>query len=90
MKCCKESELSTENNANQVGRQSFGAGIKHMIMMLACCLVPLGAMLLLKQIGYDGAANYLLLLLCPLMHLFMMKGMGHKHQDSTNDINTVK
>jgi len=52
------------------------AGIVHMLMMAACCLAPLAAIFALDKLGYGGAASYLMLLLCPLMHLFMMRG-GH-------------
>ena len=50
-------------------------GFKHLGMMAVCCLIPLAAALLLKQLGYSGIANYLILFLCPIMHLFMMRGM---------------
>ena len=86
MNCCKQSQSSKENDANHEQR---GCGkLKHMLMMLACCLTPLGVVLFLKQSGYDGAANYLVLLLCPLMHLFMMRGMGHKQKESSSENNT--
>ncbi len=89
MQCCKQSQPNKENGANQAQQHSCG-GLKHMLMMLVCCLAPLGAILLLKLSGYEGAASYLVLLLCPLMHLFMMRGMGHKHQEPANENNTVK
>ncbi|HIH16316.1 MAG TPA: DUF2933 domain-containing protein [Candidatus Diapherotrites archaeon] len=50
----------------------------HTLLMLACCLVPL---LLLAAALYLGVNNDLLffgfLLLCPLLHFFLMKDM-HK------------
>jgi hypothetical protein len=58
--------------------QGCGGGWKHMVMMMVCCLAPLGLVLLLKQNGYDGSANYLVLLMCPLMHFVMMRSMGKK------------
>lgn len=89
MKCCKQSQPNKEGGVSK-GQQHGGGGLKHMIMMLVCCLAPLGIVLLLKQSGYDGTASYLVLLLCPLMHLFMMRGMGHKHNEPSNETNTVK
>ena len=50
------------------------SGIGHMLMMAVCCLVPLAAVFTLNKLGYGGAASYLMLLLCPLMHIFMMRG----------------
>lgn len=89
MQCCKQSQPNKEN-ANQGQQHHCGSGLKHMLLMLICCLAPLGAVLLLKQSGYEGAAGYLVFLLCPLMHLFMMKGMGHKKQEPANENNSAR
>ena len=62
------------------------SGLKHLGMMLICCLIPLMAAFLLKQMGYSGMASYLVLFLCPLMHLFMMKGMLNNERDSQSDV----
>lgn len=67
-----------EQDTSQTQHQGCGGGWKHMVMMMVCCLAPLGLVLLLKQSGYEGSANYLVLLMCPLMHFFMMKSMGKK------------
>lgn len=88
MKCCKKSQLNTKENSAHQGQHSCGGGLKHMLMMLACCLAPIGAVLLLKLSGYEGVASYLVFLLCPLMHLVMMK--GHKKQESASNHNAVK
>lgn len=52
----------------------------HVLMMVVCCGVPL--LLLLGAVYIFGLSkNYLfwfILLLCPLMHFFMMKNMHKK------------
>lgn len=53
--------------------QHCGGSIKHVLMMVVCCLIPIMGILVLKQQGYEGTGNYFLFLLCPLIYLFMMK-----------------
>ena len=86
MGCCKHGN----QEVGQEQKQEDHRNIKHALMMVACCLAPLGAILLLQISGYDGVANYLVFLLCPLMHLFMMKGMGHNKQNVSNENNSNK
>ncbi|MDU2065078.1 MAG: DUF2933 domain-containing protein [Sporomusaceae bacterium] len=81
MGCCKQSQSS---NTTQGQQQNCGNSLKHMLMMFVCCLTPIAAVLLLKLSGYEGTASYLVFLLCPLVHLFMMKGMGHKKQEQVD------
>lgn len=53
---------------------------KHLLIMLLCCLPVIGllvAYLLGAPLGSGGFLVFLLL--CPLMHLFLMRGMGHDH-----------
>ncbi len=51
-----------------------------MLAMALCCGLPLVAILALSSVGLLGSWGYLaLILLCPLGHLFMMRGM-HKTQ----------
>jgi hypothetical protein len=57
---------------------------KHTLIMVLCCLIPIAILGVLWAVGISG--SYLLLgvvLLCPLMHIFMMRGMhkggGHDH-----------
>ena len=59
-------------------------GIKHALMMALCCLGPLALAFGLKAAGFGTAAGYLMLLLCPLMHIFMMRDM-HKGRDQARD-----
>ncbi len=61
---------------------------KHTLIMVLCCLIPLVILGVLWAIGVSG--SYLIfgvILLCPLLHIFMMRGMhkrsgeggGHDH-----------
>lgn len=58
---------------------------RHTLIMALCCLMPLAILAVLWMIGVSG--SYLvfgLILLCPLLHLLMMRGMhevdgGHGH-----------
>ncbi|MBI5029279.1 MAG: DUF2933 domain-containing protein [Chloroflexi bacterium] len=57
---------------------------KHMLLMLICCLVPLGLIIAVSTFGLSlgglsGLLPYALVLMCPLMMIFMMRGMGHDH-----------
>ncbi len=56
-------------------------------IMLACCLIPLALILAIGVFGISiGSLTpllpYALILLCPLMMFFMMRGMGHDHGTS--------
>lgn len=55
---------------------------KHIFIMLICCLVPIGAWTALSI--FNVPLNTLLLagviLLCPILHLVMMKSMMHNEE----------
>ncbi len=59
----------------------------HGLMMIICCLVPLA--LLFAAVKYFGLSrSYLflfILLLCPVMHYFIMKDMHKKSSEKKED-----
>lgn len=63
---------------------------KHILIMLAGCLVPLVALgaIFLFKIPVSTVALAGLVLLCPLSHLLMMKFMGHEHEGAHHHIQT--
>lgn len=79
---------------------SQGMG-KHMLIMLACCLIPIALIFAVSVFGLSlGALQplvpFAVALMCPLMMIFMMRGMGHDHsasdahQHDTNAQRTAK
>ena len=53
----------------------------HKILMMACCLIGLGAAAAIFLFGVSTKTVLLgmMVLLCPLSHLLMMRFMGHNH-----------
>ncbi len=55
---------------------------KHTLIMVLCCLIPLVTLGVLWAIGISGSYLILgVLLLCPLLHIFMMRGMPKGSSD---------
>ncbi|MRS02640.1 DUF2933 domain-containing protein [bacterium] len=60
---------------------------KHALIMVACCLIALGAAaaVLLFKVPFNNVFIILMFLLCPLSHLLMMgmmKQNGHEHHQA--------
>ncbi len=72
---------------------SNGDVMKRMLLMLACCVIPIVGILAIGVFGIsigplDGLLRTAIALLCPLMMLFMMRSMmqgqgqaDHHHQE---------
>jgi hypothetical protein len=57
-----------------------------MLLMVLCCLIPLALIAAVSIFGFSlgalsGLLPYAIALMCPLMMIFMMRGMGHEHDD---------
>ena len=61
---------------------------KHLLIMLLCCLIPVAILLALSffQVQVTSGIWFGIMLLCPVLHLLMMKSMlhneNHEHQHS--------
>ena len=61
---------------------------KHLWIMLACCLLPVAAIVAVSvfNVTVGTLGLYALILLCPIGHLFLMRGMGHnEHHPKTSE-----
>ena len=55
----------------------------HFMMMIICCAIPLAAISVLASSGTLGSwGYYALFLLCPLLHVFMMRVHSSSHEKS--------
>ncbi len=61
--------------------EQHGMNSKHMWIMVACCLIPLAGLGAAWAFGIPlgNLGIFAMVLLCPLMHIFMMRGMGHNN-----------
>ena len=61
----------------------------HALMMIVCCGIPLVGIMALSSLGILGSwGYYALILICPLGHIFMMRGMHSAHADSKMPVET--
>lgn len=54
---------------------------KHLLLMLACCLIPIGLIVALSALALpaSGLTTTVIALMCPAMMLFMMFSMRGSH-----------
>ena len=56
----------------------------HALAMILCCAIPIAGILALSALGILGSwGYYALILICPIGHLWMMRGM---HSDSKDKV----
>ncbi len=65
---------------------------KHALIMLLCCLIPLAAFALVSafNVPLSSLTTVALVLMCPLMHLLMMRGMSHHGSESQPSCHEAK
>ncbi len=58
-----------------------GSGVKHMLIMIVCCVIPLALLLavFVFKVNLGTLGLFAVMLLCPLLHIFMMRGMMGGH-----------
>lgn len=66
---------------------------KHLLIILACCLVPLALILSMGIFGLSLGAlpslvPFALVLICPLMMILMMRGLRHDHGNAPHSPKT--
>lgn len=56
---------------------------KHILFMLACCLIPIGTIVLIGALAIPTTSltTAVIALMCPLMMLLMMFGMHGSHEE---------
>jgi peptidoglycan/LPS O-acetylase OafA/YrhL len=72
---------SYDETSTHSGQAQERRGGWHLWLMLACCLAPLAAIAAISLFAIPGSTvlSGLAALLCPLMMVVMMLGMGHNH-----------
>ena len=82
--------MESDTNTQKIN-EGFFSRHKHAIMMFIVCVIPL---LLLGVLWVAGVSQNILsfgiLLLCPVMHLLMMKNMNHGAQNPQSQIDDTK
>ncbi|MCZ7381288.1 MAG: DUF2933 domain-containing protein [Candidatus Methanoperedens sp.] len=80
---------SITNNPNI--NEGFFSRHRHTLMMALCCLIPLVLLGILWIAGVSqNILSFGIILLCPVMHLLMMKNMKHGTQNPESEIDENK
>lgn len=74
---CNEDGHFQHKNTDKVQKKF---GLKHGLLMILCCLIPIVIAGALPIIGFKNLSwTWILFLLCPLMHIGMMLFMKDHH-----------
>ena len=64
------------------------------LAMVLCCGLPVVAIYAFSALGLQGLLGkwgiYALILLCPLAHIWMMRGMMHRDPEDADDQRRIK
>ncbi len=79
--------VSKDTNQNQVideenchGQEGGHNGMKHGVMMMICCMLPILIVIALPLFGFSNTPwSWIIFALCPIMHIGMMFFMKEKH-----------
>ena len=82
--------MESNTNTPNIDEGFFGKH-KHTLMMVLGCMVPLLFLGILWVAGVSqNILSFGILLLCPIMHLLMMKNMKHGTQNPESQIDENK
>jgi hypothetical protein len=79
--------LSTSQTSSANRTAHVHGSAWHMWLMLLCCIVPIALFAAVAAFGipFSGVLSFAVFLLCPLMMVFMMRGMGHGSATASSD-----
>ncbi len=66
-----------------MGQNGHGTSNRHLLIMLLCCLVPIGIFLAISvfNVPLGTIGFFAIILLCPLLHFLLMGKMRHNGED---------